>query len=64
MVALGQTAKIAELMREGWMRAPSKRLLIEHRLGEPVLMVRGLQFVLVMSSGEVIPATFKDIAEW
>lgn len=55
---------MAELIMVGWTRATSIRPLIEHRIGEPVLMTRDLKFVLVMPDGtEVIP-TVDQIAEW
>lgn len=64
MASFDQSETIARLSREGWVRAPSSRPLIEHRPGEPVMMTRGDDFVIVPPSGDERPATSREIETW
>jgi hypothetical protein len=63
-VTADQSGAIAALIAQGWSRAPSARPLAEHNLGEPVLMTRNLQFVIVMQNGETREPTAQEISEW
>ena len=64
MVSVSQTATVERLQAQGWKHAPSRRPLNEHRLGEPVLMVRDLIFIAVLPDGEDVTPTAQQVSEW
>ena len=63
MTSSTQASKIAELHADGWSNAPSKTPPIKRPLGGPMLLVRGLKFVVVGADGVMRDATKQEIAE-